>query len=109
MSGEQIFFVAAAFVILALITAAAQFRWLPSGRTKTVLVFLAGVAVVLSLRFAQLPPAWFSASKSAFALALSLTAGAFLGRSTEERSFAFPLLFGMGLTLLGANVVQLVM
>jgi uncharacterized membrane protein SirB2 len=108
MTGTQIFFVALSFVIIAAITAIAQFKWLNDGPVKTTLTLLSGVAVILSLRIAELPPAWFSASKTAFVLALSLTAGAFLGRTAEERSFAFPFLLGLGVTLLVANLVELV-
>jgi hypothetical protein len=108
MSGEQVFFVAVAFVVLAIITVLAQFKWLPKGRAGTILVFLAGVSIILSLRFANLPPDWFSASKSAFALALSLALGAFVTRAGEERAFGFPLLFGIGLTLLVANIVEMI-
>jgi hypothetical protein len=48
VSKDQVVFVAAAFVILAVITVAAQFHWLPSGRPKTVIVFVAGVASVVA-------------------------------------------------------------
>lgn len=108
MTDSQIVLVAATFVILLLITLAAQFHWLGEGRTKTVLVLLSGIAAMLSLRMAELPPSWFSASKTGFALGLTLTIGAFLGRTTEERSFRFPLLLGMGGTLLVANAVEFV-
>ena len=108
MTDSQIAFLAATFVILLLITLAAQFRWLGEGRTRTVLVLLSGIAAMLCLRIAELPPSWFSASKTGFLLGLSLTIGAFLGRNAEERSFRFPLLLGMGGTLLVANVVEFV-
>lgn len=108
MTGTQIFFVALTFVIIAVITAIAQFKWLNDGPAKTTLTLLSGIAVVVSLRIADLPPTWFSASKTAFALGLTLTAGAFLGRTAEERSFRFPLLLGMGVTLVVANLVELV-
>ena len=107
MSGEQIFFVAAAFVILAAITAAAQLQWLKQGRTKTVLVFLSGVLVILALRFAELPPDWFDGTKSGFGMVVWLALSAFVLRGREERSFGGPLLMGMTLTLLAANLVEL--
>lgn len=107
MSGSQMAFVAAAFVILAAITAAVQLRWLRPGRTQTIVVFLAGVAVVGSLWAAGLPPAWFAGTKSGFGLALSLAVGALLARAKagDARAFGFPLLSGMSLTLLVANVL----
>lgn len=105
MSTEQVVFVAAAFAILLAITLAAQFRWLKEGRVKTALVLLAGIAVVVSLRLAELPPSWFDGTKTGFVLGLTLTAGAFLGRSADERSFRRPLLLGMGGTLLAANAI----
>ena len=109
MTGDQIVFLAAAFLILALITVAAQFHWMGEGRLKSVLTFISGVLTIVSLRLAELPPAWFAGTASGFGIALSLTVGSFLGRTAEERSFGFPLLFGMGLTLFVANVVQAVM
>ena len=108
MTSDQVVFVAAAFAILAAITLAAQFRWLSDGRVKTVSVFVAGLAAVVALRLAEIPPSWFSGSAAAFGLALSLSMGAFLYRSAEERAFGLPLLLGMGLTLLLANVIAFV-
>lgn len=108
MSGEQIFFVAAAFVVLIAITLAAQLKWLKHGRTMTVLVFLAGVLVILALRFAELPPDWFSGEKDGFWMVVWFALSAFVLRGVEERAFGFPLLMGMALTLLAANVVALV-
>lgn len=108
MSGEQIFFVAAAFVILIAITLAAQLQWLKHGRTKTVLVFISGVAFILALRFAKLPPDWFFGEKDGFWMVVWLALSAFVMRGVEERAFGFPLLMGMALTLLTANVVALV-
>ena len=108
MSGDQVTFVAAAFVILIAITLAAQFKWLPEGRVKFILVLISGVAVILALRLAQLPPSWFSGSAASFGLALSLSAGAFLGRSADERSFGLPLLLGMGGSLLVLNIIELI-
>ena len=107
MTPAQITFVAAAFLILGAITAVVQFRWLRPGRTQTILVFLAGVAVVASLWAADLPPEWFAATKSAYGLTLSLGVGALLARANggDARAFGFPLLAGMSLTLLVANVL----
>ena len=108
MSEGQIVFVSAALVILITVTMAVQFRWLPQGRAKTIVVFLAGMATVVSLRIAALPPDWFSGSKSGFAIALGLALSAFVLRGVEERSFGFPLLMGMASTLLIANAIAAV-
>jgi len=105
MSGEQIFFVASAFVILLGVTAMAQFRWLRDGRAKTTILILSGIAVIASLRIAGLPPSWFEGSKAGFAIALGFLAGAFPGKTGEERSFGQPLLLGLGGTLLAVNVI----
>ncbi|HYC88736.1 MAG TPA: hypothetical protein VEO54_05960 [Thermoanaerobaculia bacterium] len=107
MSGTQITFVAASFLILAAITAFVQFRWLPPGRVQSVSVFIAGVAVVTALWIAGLPPKWFAGAKSGFGITLSFGLGALLARagSGEKRAFGFPLLLGMSLTFLAANVL----
>jgi hypothetical protein len=108
MSGEQLTFVITSFVILALVTLAVQFRWLRPGRVRTVLVFLAGIGIVASLWAAGLPPKWFSGTKSGFGIAASLAVGALLARASnhdERRGFGVPLLSGMSLTLLLANVL----
>lgn len=104
MSGEQIFFVACAFVLLLGVTAAVQFRWLKDGRVKTAVVFLSGVAVIVSLWIAGLPPVWFEGSKTGFGIALGFLAGAFVVRAGEETSFGRPLMLGLGGTLFIANV-----
>ncbi len=97
-----------AFVILSVITAAAQFKWLGQGRIRTVLVAIAGVAAVLALRLAELPPTWFDGTKTGFGLALSLVLGGLVTRGAEERGFGLPLLMSMGLTLLAANLIEVV-
>ena len=95
----------ALFVILALATLAAQFKWLPENSwIQRVLFFLSGAAVSGCLFAAGVPPKWLDGSKGAFAFAATLTAGAFLGRDAG-RSFRLPLLLGMGGTLLAVNVV----
>ena len=83
-------------------------EWLPRGKPKTVIIFTAGVATILCLRLAALPPAWFDGAKTGFALAFTLMLSSILGKTEDERSFGFPLLFGMGITLFVANVVELV-
>jgi hypothetical protein len=89
-----------AFVILIAITLAAQFRWLPDGRPRTVLVFLAGVAIVVSLRIGGVPPWWFDGEAGGFGLALSLLLGGFV----SDRTFGRPLLYAMSLVLFVLNV-----
>lgn len=96
----------ASLVILFATAGAVQLGWLGDGRAKMVVVFLAGVSVILSLRLGGLPLWWFSASKGAFGLAASLIVGAFLSSIASERSFQLPLLLGLGLTLLIVNIVQ---
>ena len=108
MTGTQITLIAAAFIILLGVSVAAQFRWLPSGRAYGVIVFLAGCATILSLRIANLPPTWFNASKTGFGFAALFIVASFAGRTREEELFRLPLLMGMGLTLLGANLAALV-
>lgn len=75
---------------------------------KTVLVFVSGVAAVVALRLAGLPPSLFSGSASGFGMAVSFGLGAFVFRTAEEKAFGVPLLLGMGLTLLLANVAELI-
>jgi hypothetical protein len=105
VSGTQITAVAAAFVILLAITLAAHFR-----KAHRYLVFASGVAVVLSLRIANLPPWWFDGGGSAFALAGSLLLGGFVNsRPGEARNFGRPLLYAMGLTMVVVNGVAFVM
>ena len=108
MSKDQVVFVAAAFLILLAITLAAQFRWLPNGRARSVIIFLSGTTAVLALRAAEMPPAWFAGSTTGFGVASSFIFGSCMGRGAEEKAFGFPLLLGMGLTLGIANVVAFV-
>jgi hypothetical protein len=108
MNKDQIVFVGAAFVFIALIALAAQFKWLPDGRRKTVLIFIAGTATALSLWLADMPPAWFSASRTGFGMTLFFLLSSIVGKTREETSFGMPLMLGMGLTMLVANVLRLV-
>ncbi|HUR83594.1 MAG TPA: hypothetical protein VM733_22750 [Thermoanaerobaculia bacterium] len=108
MTQDQITFIGMSFVIIIAITLAAQFRWLRPGRVRTVLTFIAGVLATLCLWAGNIPPAWFDASKTGWVLAISLLLSAFVLRTAEERAFGVPLLTGMSLTLIVANVVTLV-
>jgi len=95
-------------VIVMLIALAAQFHWLPQGKAKGVLVFIAGASAILALWLADIPPAWFSASKTGFGMTLFFLASAIIGKTKEETSFRMPLMLGMGLTMLAANLVRFV-
>jgi len=106
---DQMVFVAATFLIIAAITAAAQFGWLGKGRVGRALTFAAGCAAVLCLRLADLPPSWFDGTWEGFGMAITFLLMAFVSDKGEERSFGRPLLNGMGLVTLGANVVAFVM
>jgi len=108
MSGAQGVFLAAAFVLVLGIAVLAQWGWLPRGKSKTVIVFVAGVATIVCLRLAELPPSWFDGAKTGFALAFTLMISSILGKTEDERSFGLPLLLGLGLTLFVANVVELI-
>lgn len=107
MTWSPVIACAISVVVILGVSVAAQFGWLGEGRAKTVLVFLAGAGAMLVLRIAGVPPDWFSGSATGFGLGLSFTVGAFVGKR-EERSFRMPLLLGLGLTLLTANVLQAV-
>jgi hypothetical protein len=107
MTTQQVVAFAGCLVLILGIAVAAQLKWLGSGRTKAVVVFLASAGAIFSLAMGGLPPWWFSGSKGAFGLAGSLLVSAFLGRTEEERSFGKPFFLGLGLTLLALNVVQM--
>ena len=108
MTTQQVVAFATCLVLVLGIGGAAQLRWLGSGRTKTVVVFLASSGAILSLAMGGLPPWLFSGAKGAFGLAGTLLVSAFLGRTDEERSFGKPFFLGLGLTLLVLNVIQMV-
>ena len=108
MTGDQMFFLGVAFVVIAVITLVAQFKWLRDGRVKTTLVFLSGVMAMVALRIAGLPPTWFFGSKTGFALGLSLAVSGLVARAGEERSFGLPFLTGLGGTLVVINAVDAV-
>ncbi len=104
MSGNQWLFFLLSLVVIFMAALAAQFKWLGSGKVKTVVLFIAGVLGIGCLWVAGLPPKWFAGTKVGFGLGLSFAAGAFLPGPYEERSFRFPFCLGMGLTLLVVNV-----
>lgn len=110
MTGQELGGVIAAFVLLAAITAAAQFGWLGSGNFKRIFVFIAGMAVVLALFVGGIPPWWFAGGKGGFGLSVSLLLGAWVsGRNAEELAFGRPLLSGIGWTLMVINIVRFVL
>ena len=109
MTDAQMFEVILAIVLIIVVVLLAQFKWLPGGKPKFVLVFLFSFASMALLRIAELPPTWFSASKEGFGLALSFTIGGMIpGANPEETTFRRPFFLGIGLTLLVANLVQAV-
>lgn len=93
-------------VVVLTVSAAAQWNWIPRGRVRTAVVFLAGVVVILTLRTGGVPPAWFAGGKVGFGLAASFLVSGALTRRGEARDFGLPLFLGLGLTLLALNVVQ---
>jgi hypothetical protein len=107
VSGDQIVFLSVTFVLILGSALAAQFGWLPRGKVGFVLAFIAGAGSVLGLWLAGIPPTWFEGGKTGFGLALSLALGAFVTKG-EEKPYGFPLMSGMALTLLAANVAALV-
>ena len=108
MNKDQLVFAGAAMVIIMLIALAAQFHWLPHGRAKGILIFIAGSSAIIALWLAGIPPAWFSASKTGFGMTLFFLASAIVGKTKEETSFRMPLMLGAGLTMLAANVLGFV-
>jgi hypothetical protein len=108
VSGDQIVFLAAMFVIIALATVAAHFRWLRSGKVKTAVIFIAGVLAAVCLSLGGIPPKWFDGTGGAFLVALGFLVTGFAARAGEAREFALPLMIGMGLTLLVVNAIALI-
>ena len=102
MTERQIVFISITFVLVLGSALAAQFRWLPRGKAGFAIVFLAGVGSVAALWLAGIPPSWFEGERTGFGLALSLALGAFV---SKEKIYGLPMLGGMALTLLVANVV----
>lgn len=108
MNKDQLVFAGASMAIIMLIAVAAQFHWLPQGKAKGVLVFIAGASAILALWLAGIPPAWFSGSKTGFGMTLFFLASSIVGKTKEETSFRMPLMLGAGLTMLAANVLGFV-
>lgn len=95
---------AVTFAIIAVITLLELKKWLPSGRAKFVIVFLAGAAAMTSLYLGGIPPDWFDGGRSAFLLAGTLILSGWVTQGSEGGTFGFPLMLGMGLTLIAVNV-----
>lgn len=104
MKDREIWCIVITFAIIAAITLLEMRKWLPAGRVKFVIVFLAGAAAVASLYVAGIPPDWFDGEPSAFLLAGTLILSGWVMRGPEGRTFGFPLLSGMGLTMIVLNV-----
>jgi hypothetical protein len=79
-------------------------RWFPHNRFGTFVLLLAGAAIGAMLWAGNLPPVWFSGSKTGFTIALTLMATAFGFHNAEERFYRLPWLFSFGATLLVANI-----
>lgn len=96
--------IAASFLILGVAVLAHYLRWLPNGKARAVLLFLAGAGIVGSLYVGGVPPEWFEGSWEGFGLMLFLLASAFVADKREERPFGGPLLLGMSAALLVTNL-----
>jgi hypothetical protein len=107
MTASQATLLAIAFVLILGISLLAQFGWKRDSAARAATIFLCGAGAVLALWAAGMPPAWLSGTTSGFGIAVAFTAGAFAYPRGEARAFGRPLLLGMGLTLLVANVVAL--
>lgn len=106
MRDSQVAGIAAAFVILIVVTVLEMRHRLPArGRFKFTLVFLAGAAIVGALYTTGIPPSWFEGEKEGFGLAVMLLLSGFVAEREKGRSFGLPLLFGMGVTLVVLNVL----
>jgi len=103
MTRDQLVFISVPFVLILGSALAAQFGWLPRGKIGFTIVFVAGAVSVLALWLAGIPPSWFEGEKAGFGLALSLALGAFVSKG-EEKPYGVPLMSGMALVLLVANV-----
>lgn len=93
-----------AMLTILLASIAAWRNWLPSGKLKSVLLFIAGALPIVLLFLANIPPKWFSGSAVGFGLGATMLASAFSGRTAEEKSFRVPFLSGFGIALLAVNV-----
>ena len=105
MTPSQAVLLAAAFVLILGSAVAAQW-W---GLRNRIVIFVIGCLSVVCLWIANLPPKWFQGSWTGFGLALVLIAASFAGRTADEVSYRLPMLLGMGLTLLVANVARFVL
>lgn len=106
MRDGELLGVAASFAILIVITLLEWRRWLPAkGKLKFVLVFLAGAAIIGTLRATGIPPWWFDGEKEAFGLAVTLLLTGFVAERENGRAFGLPLFFGMGSALVVLNVL----
>lgn len=104
MNHQQIWCIVATFAILAAVTALEMLHWLPKGRAKFAMLFVAGVSMVVLLYTAGIPPDWFAGDAEGFVLGGTLLVSG-LVTSGKGKSFGLPLLSGMGMTLLVLNVL----
>jgi len=104
VSDQQIWCVVAVFAIIIAVTVAETLHWLPKGRVKFAILFVAGVLVIALLRVANIPPDWFAGGGEGFGLAVSFLLGGWV-TTGAGREFGLPLLTGMGGTLLLLNLM----
>ncbi len=101
MSEAQIGLVAFALIATLAAPFAASRRWLHPHW-----LLLAGAAIVIALRLANIPQIWFSGSVSGFAVAIATIAAAFAGRTPNEQSIRMPFLLGFGITMFALNIAS---
>jgi hypothetical protein len=105
MSVRQIVAFATCMLLIVAIAVAEQFKWLPNGKAKTIVIFLVMAIAMGALWMGGLPPQWFDGSKTGFGLAGMMLISGIVPVNPEERSFRRPFFMGLGLVLLAANVV----
>jgi len=90
--------------ILAIVTFIATMKWLRHGWLSRIVYGGAGIAMILWLYVADVPPDWFDGEGEGFWIAVSLLLWAFVLGAGSERTFGRPLLVGMGGTLIVLNL-----
>lgn len=103
MSDQELWCIAAVFAVIIVVTAAEMLHWLPKGRAKFVILFVAGVTAMAMMRVANIPPDWFDGSGEGFGISTMFLFWGFVSSGKDGRGFGLPLLTGMGGTLLALN------
>jgi hypothetical protein len=104
MKDRELWLAAIASLIIVAVTAAHYLHWLGKGKVRMTILFVAGAAVIGTLRAAGIPPDWFDGGGEGFGLFAAFALWAFVSDRGEERSFGRPLLLGMATALLVVNV-----